>query len=122
MKTRLTFIGIVLLIIGTGLLSRQLPLPFFIGDALYAMMIYFILRTSFIEATSVKIFILTIILCFAIEFSQLMHEPWLLDLRRSWIGRHVLGSGFLITDLIAYVGGATIAFLLDKVILARLKN
>ena len=122
MKARLTYIVLVLFIILIGLLSRKLPLPFFIGDVLYAMMIYFILRSLFQNFKCFQIAIATIAICFAIEFSQLIREPWLNDLRNSWIGRHILGSGFLWTDLLAYVGGAIVAFLLDKIVSSRLKN
>ncbi len=122
MKARLTYIVIVLFIIVIGLLSRKLPIPFFIGDVLYAMMIYFTFRTLFIKFKSAQIFFYAIALCFLIEFSQLIREPWLHNLRNSWIGQHVLGSGFLWTDLLAYVGGAIVAFLLDKIVSSRLKN
>lgn len=122
MKARFKYFFIVILIIAIGLLSRKLPIPFFIGDVLYAMMIYFILRSLFITRKLTSIFCIAIFLCFLIEFSQLIREPWLHDLRNSWIGRHVLGSGFLLTDLLAYVGGATVAFLIDESVWSRLKN
>lgn len=122
MKAQRIYVTVVLFIISIGLLSRKLPLPYFIGDLLYAMMIFFLLRTIFIKFKAAYIFCIAIVICFTIEFSQLIHEPWLTNLRHSWLGRHILGSGFLWTDLIAYFAGAGAAYFIDKNVSPRLKN
>lgn len=122
MKKRLSYILTVVFVIALGLLSRKLPLPLFIGDLLYAMMIYFMLRCIFLHFRLSTIAIITLVICFTIEFSQLYNEPWINSFRSTWIGHHILGNGFLWTDLLAYAGGVLSAFALDKTIFNKIES
>lgn len=98
-----------------GLLSRRFSLiPLFIGDTLYAVMIYFLIRIIIPNKTKSLVAFLALIFCFTIEFSQLSTN-YLLSIARSYkLGKLVLGQGFLIEDLIAYSIGIFIVYKFDK--------
>lgn len=110
------------MVVALGLLSRKLSLPLFMGDLLYAVMIYFMLRFIFLNFRMSAIAIFTLVICFTIEFSQLYNEPWINRFRSTWIGHHILGNGFLWSDLLAYAGGALSAFALDKTIFNKIEG
>lgn len=107
----------ILLCILLGLLSRStLPLPVFFriygGDTLWASMFYFIFLWIWPRQKATLIFIITILFAFAIEFSQMIDVAWLNALRQTPL-RLLLGQGFLISDLLCYVGGTVLAYALD---------
>ena len=100
-----------------GLLSRLVDIiPLWIGDALYAVMIFFITRFIFPHKTSRFIFIVSLCFCFLIEFSQLYQAGWINKLRVTWPGHMILGQGFLWSDLIAYILGVAVGLVIDKAI------
>ncbi|QEM13573.1 DUF2809 domain-containing protein [Mucilaginibacter rubeus] len=108
-KNRITFFILIILTIILGLLSRHFKfIPLFIGDILWASMVYFIMRFLFINKPVRFNVIAALIFCFAIEFSQLYKAPWINDLRHTLFGRLVLGEGFLWSDLLCYVIGVGI--------------
>ena len=82
--------------------------PLFVGDMLYAMMMVAIMRWFFVSNLLWKICLWGLMLCFAIECSQLLSYDWLLQLRSTRLGALVLGQGFLWSDIAAYVGGVLI--------------
>jgi hypothetical protein len=49
-----------------------------------------------------------VLFCFAIEFSQLLHTPWLDGLRNQRLGALVLGQGFHALDLFDYLVGTAV--------------
>ncbi|MEZ4854475.1 DUF2809 domain-containing protein [Flavobacterium sp.] len=112
----LLFVCITLVL---GILSRKINgIPLFIGDILYAIFIYFGLRTTqlFSMRTTMAI---SLFFCFCIEFSQLLHWHWLQSIRNTTLGHYVLGEGFLISDLICYSIGTILAYLIDTKLLNR---
>lgn len=103
-----------------GLLSRHFTfIPLFIGDILWATMVYFIMRFLFITKAIRFNVIAALLFCFAIEFSQLYKAPWIDAIRHTLFGRLVLGEGFLWGDLLCYVFGVGIGVGIDKTILKR---
>lgn len=116
MKSQIRYIFIICLIITLGLLSRTLDfVPLFIGDILYAIMIYFIVRFFLIKFDSKIITIISILICYAIELLQLYQADWIVELRNSTLGHLVLGHGFLWSDLVAYTAGIAICYTFEKV-------
>ncbi|SDE78090.1 Protein of unknown function [Mucilaginibacter pineti] len=116
-RQRFTYLIFIVITIITGLLSRYFKaVPLFIGDILWATMVYFIAR--FLRVKKPMKFALTagLLFCFAIEFSQLYKAPWINELRHTLFGRLVLGEGFLWSDLLCYVVGIGIGILVDKLI------
>lgn len=116
MKTQRIYYPITILtIILLGIFSRKIPLiPLCVGDILYAVMIYFMVRLLFLKPTKHKIALIAIIICFAIEFSQLYQADWIISIRKTTMGHYILGQGFLFSDLIAYFFGVFMAFILDR--------
>jgi hypothetical protein len=85
----------------------------FIGDILWALMVYFIVRLLFINKTVQFAILLSLLFCFAIEFSQLYKAPWINELRHTLFGRLVLGEGFLWSDLLCYTIGVGLGIIID---------
>ena len=112
---RVTYFFLLLLVIILGILSRKISVvPLFMGDLLYAVMIFIFIRIFLIEYKSFQIAVLALVTCYTIECLQLYQADWILELRKTLFGRYVLGQGFLWSDLVAYSFGVLIAFLIEK--------
>ena len=98
-----------------GIVSRKIDgIPTFIGDVLYAVMIYFGIRFLFFSLPRIQSMLLALLFCYCIEFQQLYRAEWILNLRNSTLGHYVLGQGFLWSDLVFYTIGITVAYFMDK--------
>lgn len=119
MKTRIKYLVVTMFIMIIGLLSRKYMNIFpkaiapFVGDMLWAMMVYFGLRFLIPKLKLVKTLTLAIIFSFSIETSQLYQADWINNIRATTLGGLVLGHGFLFEDLISYSLGIVIGCLLD---------
>ena len=112
---RLQFFSLTFLIVLLGIGSRKINVfPLFIGDILYAILIYFGMRFLFINWKLKTIFVFSLSFCFLIEISQLFQFDWLITLRKNTFGKYVLGQGFLWSDLVCYIFGSTLAYFTDK--------
>jgi hypothetical protein len=110
-KARLTYIISALLVIVAGLLSRSIAgIPLWVGDVLWALMIYFLVRALFINASFKKAVLISLLFCFCIEFSQLYQAAWINRIRQTLPGRLILGQGFLWGDLLAYMVGIAMGY------------
>lgn len=119
MKKRRLYFFMVVLTIGLGLASRKFIFVFpdsiapYIGDTLWAMMVYFGFQFLPPNGTLIKSLLLAFIFSYLIEFSQLYQADWINQIRASTLGGLVLGYGFLIQDLVSYAIGILIGFCLD---------
>ncbi|MBB4803174.1 signal transduction histidine kinase [Flavobacterium nitrogenifigens] len=114
-KTRIYYTLIFFSIIFLGILSRKISfIPLWIGDFLYAVMIYFLIRIFLPFKKASIIFLLSLITCYSIEFLQLYQGEWMVELRKTLFGRYVLGQGFLWSDIIAYTFGIITAFIVER--------
>lgn len=106
------------LIILLGILSRKIDLiPFFIGDILYAIMIYcFVHFLIYFDSKIIK-FTIPLSICFIIELSQLIDSNWLNTIRNTTVGHYALGEGYLWSDLIYYSIGILIGYSTDIILL-----
>ena len=112
---RLNYFILILLVLILGILSRKiLGIPLFIGDVLYAVMIYFGFRFLFIHLKTYKTFLLSLLFCFGIEVLQLVQIDWLVSIRKTTLGHYILGEGFLWLDLLCYVVGSSTTYYFDK--------
>lgn len=119
-RSRLVYFILIIVTIVTGLLSRDFKsIPLFIGDILWATMVYFIACFLFINKPVKFVLVASLLFCFAIEFSQLYKAPWINDLRHTLFGRLVLGAGFLWSDLLCYVVGVGIGYIVDFYMLKK---
>lgn len=123
LKRRIVYGLTVVVVMLLGLSSRKFStsLPPFVadhfGDALWAAMVYFGLRFLFVEKSPRYTALVSLLFCFAIEFSQLYQAPWLNQIRQSTLGALVLGKGFLTIDLLRYFAGVLLAWLADVYLL-----
>lgn len=98
-------------VIGLGLASRRYAsaLPAFVatyaGDVLWAVMVFGIIGMLATEWTTRRVAIATLLVTYAVEFSQMYQAPWLEFFRRTGGGGFVLGYGFLWSDLVCYAVG-----------------
>jgi Protein of unknown function (DUF2809) len=118
MKNRLKFLLFALLLIPIGLSTRTNGNEFmqlYVGDSLWAMMIYFGFRFLFPSQTK-KPFWFALTFCYLIEFSQLYHADWIDNIRQNRLGGLILGFGFLWSDLVAYFVGILVGYWLEKCI------
>jgi hypothetical protein len=102
LRSRLSWVFCVVGIIAMGILSRVVHTGFavfdkYLGDALYAMMVYGILRLSSRAAASA---VCAMIVMTAIELFQLTMIP-----------AHMLASGHLMTRMCARLMGVEFSFL-----------
>ncbi|WP_129019978.1 ribosomal maturation YjgA family protein [Edaphocola flava] len=103
-----------------GLSLRKVSLvPLWIGDALYAVMIYFGARVIFYGIATSTAAIIALCWCYAVECLQLVQQPWLSHIRQTLPGRLILGQGFLWSDLVAYAAGIVFVYLIDQFILKK---
>ncbi|MGL5560385.1 MULTISPECIES: ribosomal maturation YjgA family protein [Paraclostridium] len=119
MKIRIKYLVVTMFTMIMGLLSRKYMNIFpkaiapFVGDMLWAMMVYFGLRFLIPKLKLTKTLILAIVFSFSIEISQLYQADWINNIRATTLGGLVLGHGFLFEDLISYSLGIVMGCLLD---------
>jgi len=105
--------ALIALVIATGLLSRHwrayMPheVNLVLGDALWALMVYLMVRFALIGKSIRTVFLISLAFCYAIELSQLYHSAFIDGIRSTTLGGLVLGYGFLWSDLLAYLMGAS---------------
>lgn len=109
-------IGIVLLLVGLlGLLLRKVAgFPLWIGDSLWAAVLYLALRFCWPKTALKKIALLALVISLLDEFSQLIRWHWLVSFRLTTLGYLLLGQGFQWADLLAYAFGIACLFLIDS--------
>lgn len=116
LKSRIYYFSLFLFIIFLGICSRKTTfVPLWIGDFLYAVMIYFLVRIFLPFQKYYIIILLSLITCYSIEFLQLYQGEWMIELRKTLFGRYVLGQGFLWEDILAYTFGIIKVFVFEKI-------
>jgi hypothetical protein len=114
---RLIYLALIVITIIIGLLSRHYTfIPLFIGDVLWATMVYFIVRFLFIHKPVKFVVIAGLAFSYAIEFSQLYSAPWIDELRKTLFGKLVLGSVFNCGDLLSYTLGIIIGYFVERLV------
>ncbi|KXI94806.1 hypothetical protein ACS47_00540 [Bacillus cereus] len=110
-RNRLLYAMFTILVIILGLSSRKfafaLPalLNDYLGDALWALMIFIGFGFLFPKIETKKLAFISLMFCYGIEVSQLYHAEWIDSIRATSLGGLVLGYGFLWNDLVAYIIG-----------------
>ena len=114
-KKRGIYLLLLLLTIAAGLLSRSsfVPSSSFIGtyagDTLWSMAVFWSLAFLAPRQPTWKLAIISLLIAFTVEATQLYHAPWIDQLRSIRLVALVLGSGFLWSDLLCYTAGIFIA-------------
>lgn len=94
--------------------SLPLVINIWLGDFLWAFMLYFLGIALFWPRNKQKYTILLVVFCWFVELSQAWHTPWLDAFRDTVIGGLLLGHGFLWSDILAYTAGAWFGYVLDR--------
>ena len=121
-RNRLLYALFTIVIIILGLCSRKfafaLPhlLNEYLGDALWALMIFAGFGFLFPKIEKKKLAFISLLFCYGIEVSQLYHDEWIDSIRTTTLGGLVLGYGFLWSDLVAYTIGVGVGFLFEFVL------
>jgi hypothetical protein len=117
LKSRITYFILIFIIIILGLLSRHIEgIPLFVGDILWGLMVYFIVRFLFITQSIKWVSIAALLFCYTIEFSQLYQAPWINNIRHTVIGGLILGEVFLWGDMLCYTVGIVIGIIVERLI------
>jgi len=122
MKRRIVYLLFAILTMLAGLASRRFGphLPSFIGeysgDVLWALMLFLVVSFVLAGRLLVQRCIISLVLAFAVEVSQLYHSPWIDGIRSTTLGGLVLGFGFLWSDLVCYLVGIVAGVLADRLL------
>ncbi len=120
-RTRSKYVVLISLIIFLGVVSRSISIiPLFVGDVLWATMVFFITRFLLIYYNISLIALISLLVCYLVEMSQLYQENWINNIRQTILGRLILGQGFLWSDVLAYAIGVLIGALIEIVIAKNL--
>lgn len=115
MRPRFVYFILALLTIVLGIASRKIVgIPLFVGDILYAVLVYFGFRWLFLKSKILWQIGLPLLFCFAIETQQLSTAAKLVAIRETTLGHYVLGQGFLWSDLLCYSMGIGLAYVVDQ--------
>ena len=120
MKRRVVYLLLAILTMMVGLASRRYRphLPSFIGeyggDFLWALMLFLVVSFILAGRPVFQRGIISLVLAFAVEVSQLYHAPWIDGIRSTTLGGLVLGFGFLWSDLVCYMVGVAAGVLADR--------
>lgn len=113
-RVRFVYFVVAVMVVVAGLASRayQSSLPTYLaeyaGDTLWSLML-FLLVSAVQPSQPIGVrAVITFIVAFLVEVSQLYHAPWIDTIRRTTLGGLVLGFGFLWTDLVCYTLGIAI--------------
>lgn len=99
-RNRVVYALFTIVIIILGLSSRKfsfaLPhlLNDYLGDALWALMIFTGFGFLFPKTETKKLAFISLMFCYGIEASQLYHAEWIDSMRATTLGGLVLGYGF----------------------------
>ncbi|WP_249709472.1 DUF2809 domain-containing protein [Bacillus cereus] len=121
-RNRLLYATFTIIVNILGLSSRNfafaLPelLNDYLGDALWALMIFIGFGFLFPKIETKKLAFISLIFCYGIEMSQLYHAEWIDNIRATTLGGLVLGYGFLWSDLVAYTIGVGVGFLFEFIL------
>lgn len=86
------------------------------GDIFWATGFMFLLRSILLRINLQKLSIYCYILGVANEFLQLYQAPWIQNIRATYIGGLLLGVGFVPSDLVCYLVGTLLAYIIIIVV------
>ncbi|WP_345953900.1 DUF2809 domain-containing protein [Mucilaginibacter sp. PAMB04168] len=119
-KSRWVVLSAVFIVIIAGLASRKVAfIPLWVGDTLWALMVYLMVRFLFMERSIGKVALISLAFSFAIEFSQLYQAEWINRVRNTVPGHLILGRGFLWGDLLAYIPGVLLGLFIDALVFKK---
>ena len=124
-RNRFVYLILLVAVMVSGLLSRRYAalllswINDYLGDALWAAMIFVGFAFLFYKKRSNNIAIASLVFCYLIEISQLYQADWINAVRHTTLGGLVLGFGFLWSDIVAYTMGVGAAWVLERMAFGR---
>jgi len=116
-RNRFVYVILILFVVTLGLGSRLDSLPtwvhLYVGDVLWALMVFLLIAMIFKNKSSYYVAVIAICFSFVIEFSQLYQATWINNIRHTVIGGLILGFGFMWSDLFSYIIGIFIGVLFE---------
>lgn len=118
-RNRFVYFGVGCIVVALGLGSRRYEtlLPPFLarysGDTLWATMVFVAIGFMAARWSTRRVTTVALSLSYAVELSQLYHEPWIETLRQTTVGALVLGYGFLWSDLVCYTVGVALGAVIE---------
>lgn len=119
-RNRLLYATMTMIVMILGLCSRKMAyampdlLNAYLGDALWALMIFMGFGFVLNKKETRKVALTAISFCYLVETSQLYHASWIDSIRRTTLGGLVLGYGFLWSDLLAYSIGVVAGAIIES--------
>ncbi|UWU81459.1 DUF2809 domain-containing protein [Bradyrhizobium huanghuaihaiense] len=122
LRTSLTRAGLALVVIACGLSLRwygfPLGLPAFVvkygGSLLWATMVFLLVGVLLPRLTRTQLAAIAVLIAIVVEFSRLVHVPWLDAFRLTTAGALLLGRIFSLWNLVAYAIGIVFGVGLDR--------
>lgn len=120
------FLSIIVMVLGLGtrFFSGYLPnlINLYLGDILWALMVFFLFGLLFGTKKTRYIATLTLLFSFGIEISQLYQSDLINALRQTRLGGLILGYGFSWSDLVSYSVGISLGVFVERFIIINLKK
>ncbi|GAB3994412.1 hypothetical protein GCM10028807_32170 [Spirosoma daeguense] len=88
----------------------------YVGDVLWALMVFFGFAFVFRKWPTWVVAVATLAFSFFIEISQLYHAPWIDEIRAMPLGGLILGFTFVWSDLLCYSLGVGVGVLVETYI------
>ncbi|KJC53269.1 hypothetical protein UB31_09280 [Bradyrhizobium sp. LTSP849] len=119
--------ALALVVIACGLSLRwygfPLGLPAFVvkygGSLLWATMVFLLVGVLLPRLTRTQIAIIAMVIAVVVEFSRLVHAPWLDAFRLTTAGALLLGRIFSLWNLVAYAIGILFGVWIDRLVEMR---
>lgn len=126
-RTSLIRAALALAVIACGLSLRwygfPLGLPAFVvkygGSLLWATMVFLLVAALLPRLTRTQIAVIAMTIAVLVEFSRLVHTPWLDAFRLSAAGALLLGRIFSQWNLAAYAVGILLGICIDRLVAMR---
>jgi hypothetical protein len=127
LRTSLIRAGLALVVIACGLSLRwygfPLGLPAFVvkygGSLLWATMVFLLVGVLLPRLSRTQIAAIAMAIAVAVEFSRLVHTPWLDAFRLTTAGALLLGRIFSPWNLLAYAAGIAFGVWIDRLAKVR---
>ncbi|UPT85743.1 DUF2809 domain-containing protein [Bradyrhizobium barranii subsp. apii] len=124
LQTSLIRAGLTLAVIACGLSLRwygfPLGLPAFVvkygGSLLWATMVFLLVGVLLPRLTRSRLAAIAVAIAIVVEFSRLVHAPWLDAFRLTTAGALLLGRIFSLWNLVAYAVGIAFGVWIDGLV------
>jgi len=119
-RNRFLYFVLIVITVLVGLASRHINfkpdswLKLYLGDALWALLVFLLIGFTFTRKSSMWIAIVALVFSFCIEISQLYHALWIDYIRNTSLGGLILGFGFLWSDLLCYSAGIGFGYVIER--------